>query len=173
MNINQVTTAIKVCDFTLATNKKGWLDCDWTIKDKSVLKDPSGRVYLLVIDGDIMKIGGSADKGGIKRTLTTYASGNCGRPSIRTYGICKLMKDALENNSKVECYMITSERVVASVKGLFGNDNVLVAAYKEMESKCVEDFVKTEGCLPSWNFQEAGIAWDKTIQESHAKIMMK
>ena len=173
MDITQVTTATKVCDFSLATGKKAWLSCDWTITDKAVLKDPAGRVYLLVVDGQIMKIGGSADAGGIKRTLTTYASGNTGRPSIRTFGICLLMKQALEAGKSVECWMIQSERVVASVKGLFGEDNILVAAYKEMEQKCLDEFVKVEGVLPRWNYQEAGVAWERQIQQEHAAIMAR
>ena len=171
MNINSVTTAFKVGSFSLATGKKAWLNIDWATKDKAILNDPAGRVYLLVVDGVIMKIGGSADAGGIRRTLTTYASGNCGRPSIRTYGIALLIKRALETGSSVEAWMIPSERVVAPVKGLFGNTQGLVASFKEMETKCLDDFVATEGELPVWNFQEAGRAWASDIQEAHAQVL--
>ena len=48
MNIQSVTTAFKVCDFSLAEGKKAWLNANWSITDKSILNDPAGRVYLLV-----------------------------------------------------------------------------------------------------------------------------
>ena len=172
MNISQVTTATHVATFRLAPNtKKAWLSMDWATTDKDLLKDPAGRVYLLVVDGVIMKVGGSADAGGIRRTLTTYASGNTGRPSIRTYGIALLIRNALEAGSVVEAHLIPSERVVAPVKGLFGKTEGLVASFKEMEQKCLSDFVATDGQLPEWNFQEAGRPWDRHIQEAHAATL--
>lgn len=171
MNIQSVTTAFKVCDFSLASGKKAWLNADWSITDKAILNDPAGRVYLLVVDGTIMKIGGSADAGGIRRTITTYAAGNTGRPSIRTYGIALLIRQALEAGSSVEVFMIPSERVVAPVKGLFGKEEALVASFKEMEAKCLVDYVAEEGSHPAWNFQEAGRPWAQSIQEAHAAML--
>ena len=46
------------------------------------------RVYLIVVNGVIKKIGGSQAEGGIKFTLAIYKDGGvAGRPSIRSFGI--------------------------------------------------------------------------------------
>lgn len=173
MNINSVSTAQKVGDFTI--NKSGGkarLRVNW--KDLgSVLKDNSGRVYLMVVNGEIKKIGGSVSKGGIKSTMSFYESGNCGRPSIRSYGIQQLIFEELCLDNSVEIYIITSEQVVAPVKGLFGNTEIPISAFKEMEEKCIRDYVEVEGNFPEWNYQEAGKAWEDYIQEGHAQLLGK
>ena len=69
--------------------------------------------------------------------------------------------------------MITSEQVVAPVKGLFASEDINISAFKEMEEKCVSDFVSVEGKFPQWNYQEAGKAWEQYIQEEHAAILTK
>ena len=119
MNINRVSTASKVGQVVLNTSKnKSNLRVEW--EDHPRLTDDAGRVYLLVVDGEIKKIGGSVSKNGIKSTMSFYVSGNTGRPSIRSFGINTLMYNALKKGSIVEVYMIISEQVTAPVKGLFG-----------------------------------------------------
>jgi len=173
MNIKQVQTAQKVGTFVI--NNKGskarlrviWEDLG------EVLKDNAGRVYLLVVNDQIKKIGGSVSKGGIKSTMSFYESGNCGRPSIRSFGIQQLIFEELVFDNKVEIFMITSEQVIAPVKGLFGTEEIPISAFKEMEEKCIEDYVKVEGTFPEWNYQEAGRSWEEYIQESHAQLLGK
>ncbi len=135
MNINSVSTAHKVAEFILNTGRgKAPLRMVWDI-DMEERKDTSGRVYILVVDGVIKKIGGSSDSGGINRTLGTYANGTSGRPSVRTYGICRLIEQALNYGSVVEAYMIPSSKVMTPVTGLFDSEERLVAPFKEMEQK--------------------------------------
>jgi hypothetical protein len=173
MNIDLVATATKVGTFVINNNPKtkATLKVEWEDLDKSILQNDSGRVYLLVVDNVIRKIGGSVSKGGIKATMSFYASGNCGRPSIRSYGICVLIENELKSGKNVEIYMIQSEQVKAPVNGLFGTTQSMVSAFKEMETQCVADYVKIEGQHPDWNYQEAGKPWEQYIQEGHAKLL--
>ena len=170
MNIKQVTTAHKVAEFTYNTGRgKAPLALNWFV-DKSIQKDTSGRVYLLVVDGIIKKIGGSADKGGIKGTMNAYAGGAAktkGRPSQTRHSICLLIKQALDYGSQVDVYLIPSQRVRADVTGLFDTSPGLVAPFKEMEDKCVADYVRVEGAHPEWNFKEAGNAFSAELQALH------
>lgn len=174
MNIDQVTTAFKVGTFNLNTKgNKARLRIQWEELGKDVLTDNSGRVYLLVLNGVIKKIGGSVSKGGIKSTMSFYESGNCGRPSIRSYGINQLIFEELCLGNNVEVYMITSEMVQAPVTGLFGKVDLPISAFKEMEEQCVSDYVSETGCYPDWNYQEAGRPWEVYIQEQHAELMVQ
>ena len=172
MNISEVTTAFKVGQFAINTaGNKARLRISWEDLGKDVLKDNSGRVYLLVVNDVIKKIGGSVSKGGIKSTMSFYESGNCGRPSIRSYGINQLIFEELCLGNMVEVYMIQSEMVIAPVTGLFGKSDMNISAFKEMEEQCVSDYVAQTGGFPDWNYQEAGKPWEDYIQEQHCMLM--
>lgn len=105
--------------------------------------------------------------------MSFYASANTGRPSIRSFGINQLVWERLNEGKQVSIHMITSEQVVAPVKGLFGSEEIYISAFKEMEEKCVSDFVQLENKFPEWNYQEAGKSWEQYIQEEHAAILTK
>ena len=166
MNISNVSTALKVGKVVLNTSKsKSNLKVEWEDLPASTLKSNAGRVYLLVVDGLIKKIGGSVGKGGIKTTMSFYVSGNTGRPSIRSFGINTLIHEALGDGKDVEVYIIQSEQVLAPVKGLFGTERSLVSAFKEMEDKCLSDYVTFTGSYPDWNYQEQAKPWERYIQE--------
>ena len=172
MKISTVKTAILVGEFALNDGtSKARLKLVYENLPKDVLKNDAGRVYLLVKDDEIMKIGGSVSKGGIKSTMSFYVSANTGRPSIRSFGINQLVYEAVEKGEEVKVYMITSEQVSAPVKGLFGTEQMSISAFKEMEEKCIADYVASEGNFPAWNYQEAGKAWEQYIQEEHAAIL--
>jgi hypothetical protein len=172
MNISTVKNAIRVGTFALNEGtSKARLKLIYENLSKEVLKDDAGRVYLLVKDGKIMKIGGSISKGGIKSTMSFYVSANTGRPSIRSFGINQLGYEATLKGEEVSVYMITSEQVSAPVKGLFETEQMPISAFKEMEKKCLADYVASEGNFPAWNYQEAGKAWEQYIQEEHAAIL--
>lgn len=174
MKIQNITTAINIGKFVLNTGtSKARLGVQYENLPKQVLTDNAGRVYILCVDGEVMKIGGSVSKGGIKTTMSFYASANTGRPSIRSFGINQLIWERLCEGKQVSIHMITSEQVVAPVKGLFASEDINISAFKEMEEKCVSDFVAIEGKFPEWNYQEAGKAWEQYIQEEHALILTK
>jgi len=71
----------------------------------------------------------------------------------------------------VEIYMITSRQVLAPVQGLFGKEEIPISAFKEMEEKCIADYVRLESKHPDWNYQEAGKPWEDYIQEAHASLL--
>ncbi|HVT75213.1 MAG TPA: hypothetical protein VHD69_02265 [Candidatus Paceibacterota bacterium] len=179
MKIEKVKTAFKVADALIDRDhgirliKFKFLDEIFNEGGKKleqeILKDSSGRIYLIVVDGVIKKIGGSQSKGGIKSTLLFYQGGMQGGPSIRTFGIHLLIRRELEQNKKVEIYMITSKKTKTLVKGLFSEDEAEVAAFKDMEDKCKKDYKETEGVYPPWNFQERGEAWAQDILRAHNK----
>jgi len=170
MNISTVTTAIKVGTFQLNSNgNKARLRVEWDQLNKNILRNDAGRVYILASDGIIKKIGGSVSKGGIKSTMSFYESANCGHPSIRSFGIQQLIYEEILLDRNVEIYMISSEQVSAPVKGLFGIEERMISAFKEMEEKCLDDYVKIEHQYPEWNYQESGKPWEQHIQEAHAR----
>ena len=110
MQISEVTTATKVGNFTINTREnKARLRMEWANVSKDMLTSNAGRVYLMVVDGVIKKIGGSVSKGGIKSTMSFYESANCGRPSIRSFGIQQLIFEELEAGKEVEIFLITSD----------------------------------------------------------------
>lgn len=173
MNIEDVKTAIKVATIIEKNdnnkNRKYLWDIKWNDKiNKFILKDNAGRVYLIVSNKIIMKIGGSQQTGGIKSTISTYKNcANSGRPSDRTYGIHIFIREEMNKGNIVEIYMIKSDEVKAPVKGLFGYNEELVSPFKEMERKCLMDYFKIEGEYPKWNLQERNEPWPKYIQEGN------
>jgi hypothetical protein len=179
MKIRNVKTAFKIADAVLDKEhgvrfiKFVFLSKIFDEKnnklDKSILKENSGRIYIIVSGGVIKKIGGSQSKGGIKSTLSFYQGGMQGGPSIRTFGIHWLIKEELERGKKVEIYMITSQKTRMKVKGLFKEENMMVSSFKEMEDKCKEDYKSVEGNLPPWNFQERGEVWRQDILIAHSQ----
>ena len=172
MNINQVTTASHVGTFEFNLGQSArLLNIQWV--DGQDITSDDGRVYLLVVDGVIKKIGGSQSKGGIKSTMSFYISANQGRPSIRSYGIMQLIADELKQGREVTLHLITSPQVVAPVTGLFGTTECKVSAFKEMERQCLQGYKDQDGCYPDWNFQESGTPWSKEIQTGHAKMLSK
>jgi len=174
MHINQVKTAFKVAEVILDKEHKErkikfiFLDKikdeNKKIIDKKILKEDTGRIYLLVSDGIIKKIGGSQCKGGIKTTMSFYQGGMQGGPSIRTFGIHLLLEEELKKGKKVEVYMINLTKQKAKVKGLFDEDLMDTTSFKESENKCKKDYKLKEGDYPPWNFQEKGKPWRQDIQ---------
>ena len=85
MNISEVTNAFKIGEFLLRNDDNpNKIKIKYLTKDEidqDILHDSSGRVYLLVSNDKIMKIGGSMSKGGIKSTMHFYVSAMQGGPS--------------------------------------------------------------------------------------------
>jgi hypothetical protein len=128
-------------------------------------------VYIFTVNDDIYKIGGSTCQNGMRGTMRPYCSNVKGSPSIRTYGVPVFIKEQLDMGNRVDVYLVMSEKVVAPVKGLFGMEDGLVTASKEMESKCVADYKHVTGEFPAWNFQESNKAWPSYIQKARVKLL--
>ncbi|WP_288545605.1 type II restriction endonuclease [uncultured Helicobacter sp.] len=141
---------------------------------QSILTQNVARVYLIVVDGVIKKIGGSQAVGGIKNTLEIYKDGGVkGRPSIRSFGVWYFLYHTILSGAKIEFYMIYQENFEKEIKGLFGLKNVKNAyiSYKLIEECCVADYLACEnGKHPDWNVQEQGKDWPLEIKNEHAEI---
>lgn len=131
-------------------------------------------MYLIVVDGEIKKIGGSQAEGGIKQTLEIYRDGGVkGRPSIRSYGIWYFLYYTILEGKKIEFYMIYEENFAKDIKGLFGLKRVENAyiSYKLIEQNCIDDYLAfSVGTHPEWNIQEQGKDYPLEIKTQHAKI---
>jgi len=186
MQITEVTTAFKIADveWIPGTTSLRFVYLD-DLRDEhndplpqSVLTDNFMRVYLIVVNGEIRKIGGSQDKGGMKSTLRIYQTGGKGgRPSIRSFGVWYfLYHEVVDNKANVEFYMIYQPTFAAKVKGLFGYHDIAHASlnYKLMEECCERDYQSREGGgLPEWNMQEAAKDWPHDIKVAHARLTSK
>lgn len=182
MKISQVKTAFKIADveFVKGSTKlnfnylKDLKDENNNPLPQSILNENVARVYLIVVDGEIKKIGGSQDKGGIKGTLSIYKDGGVkGRPSIRSFGIWYFLYHTILQGKKIEFYMIFQENFEKDIKGLFGYHKIKNASisYKFIEECCNKDYLKFENNkYPDWNVQEQGMDWPEDIKNEHAEI---
>jgi len=157
VEISKVKTAKRIGEFVLRDD-----DSPNLIKvvydpniPKNELESPDPRVYIFTSNGVIKKIGGSESKGGIKSTLSFYENARTGSPGPSRFITHGLIARELQKGHRVEIYLITSPRVRARICGLFDcSHETDIAAFKEMESRCLEDFKLVEGRYPDWNFQE-------------------
>ncbi len=177
MRILQVKTAFKIADVELVPNNtklnfnylKELQDENHNPLPQSLLTKNVARVYLIVVDGVIKKIGGSQDKGGIKRTLNIYRDGGVkGRPSIRSFGIWYFLYSTILSGKKIEFYLIYQDNFKAQVKGLLGLHEVPDASlsYKFLENACLLDYQKVMGDYPEWNIQEQGKDWPSEAKDT-------
>jgi len=168
MNIEDVKTAIKIGDFVLRVNHRNKIDIKYLPDiNKKILTDNSARIYLIVQDGIIKKIGGSTSKGGIKATMSFYVSAMTGSPGVPRFVVHLFIEKALRGKSKMELFMITSPRTIAKVSGLFGYKKVAIASFKEMENLCKSDYYSKEEKYPDWNFQENHRPYPPELAKKH------
>jgi hypothetical protein len=178
MNISEVKTAKKIGKFNLRSNSNNKIDIEYLSSvQKSVLIDDSPRIYLIVSNGIIKKIGGSAQRGGIKGTMSFYVGAMGGSPGVPRFVIHLLIEQELKKDLDVELFMITSPPVMAEVSGLFKTHKRLVASFKEMEDICKADYYLKVGRYPEWNFQENHesypVAFARLHNEFHNKRLKK
>ena len=168
MNIQEVKTAIKVGDFKLRRKHRNKIDLKYLPHlSNKILTDDSARIYLIVQDGIIKKIGGSASKGGIKSTMMFYVSAMTGSPGVPRFVMHLLIEQVLRNKSQVELFMITSPKTLAKISGLFGYKKVPIASFKEMEDLCKSDYYAREKKYPDWNFQENHKPYPPVLAKRH------
>ncbi|PAF41171.1 type II restriction endonuclease [Helicobacter sp. 11S03491-1] len=183
MKISQVKTAFKIADveFVPGSTKlkfnylKALKNEKGDFLSQKILTQNIARVYLIVVDGEIKKIGGSQSEGGIKNTLTIYQDGGIkGRPSIRSFGIWYFLYHTILEGKKIEFYMIYQENFKKEIKGLFGEkviENAYIS-YKLIEQCCIEDYLEFENAqYPEWNVQEQGMDWPLMIKNEHAGLL--
>ena len=175
MKINHATNAFKIGEFQLRKDgspNKIYIKYLKNI-NQDILNDSSGRVYLLVSNENIMKIGGSMSRGGIKATLSFYINAQQGGPSQRSWCIHLLIERELKKNHKVECWMIKNQKVSATIAGLKSKRQCEVAAFKESEDLCKEEYKEKFKNYPPWNFQENHEKYPSDLTALHRKYMAR
>ncbi|GAA7337689.1 hypothetical protein HpCK64_14840 [Helicobacter pylori] len=180
MHISGVKTAFKIADVEYVKDStklnfnylKDLKDENNQSLSQNILTQNVARVYLIVVDGEIKKIGGSQADGGIKSTLNIYKDGGVkGRPSIRSFGVWYFLYHTILTGAKIEFYMIYQPNFETQVKGLFGFHAIKDASisYKLLEQACLTDYRNNNhDALPEWNVQEQGKDWPNDIKDEHA-----
>ncbi|MCQ2874313.1 GIY-YIG nuclease family protein [Helicobacter pylori] len=180
MHISKVKTAFKIADVEYVKDStklnfnylKDLKDENNQSLSQNILTQNVARVYLIVVDGEIKKIGGSQADGGIKSTLNIYKDGGVkGRPSIRSFGVWYFLYHTILTGAKIEFYMIYQPNFETQVKGLFGFHAIKDASisYKLLEQACLTDYRNNNNdALPEWNEQEQGKDWPNDIKDEHA-----
>jgi hypothetical protein len=181
MNIDQVKTAFKIADVELIKGETRLnfnylnqiLDENKKLLPQNILTKNVARVYLIVVNKVITKIGSSQSEGGIKNTLSIYRDGGIlGRPSIRSFGIWYFLYNTMLKGSKIEFYMIYQEDFKKDVKGLFKVyiiDDANISC-KILENLCLTDYLSVERAYPLWNIQEKGYDWPEDVKKEHSEI---
>ncbi|GAA8190640.1 hypothetical protein HpEKA22_15050 [Helicobacter pylori] len=151
MHISEVKTAFKIADVEYVKDStklnfnylKDLKDENNQSLSQNILTQNVARVYLIVVNGEIKKIGGSQADGGIKSTLNIYKDGGVkGRPSIRSFGVWYFLYHTILTGAKIEFYMIYQPNFETQVKGLFGFCAIKDASisYKLLEQACLMDY---------------------------------
>lgn len=178
MRIEEVKHCFKIADVELNTSRKSSdrlkfsylkniIDEYQKPLGQEILTQNVPRVYFLVVDGEIKKIGGSESKGGIKKTLEIYQDGGLnGQPSNRSIGIWWHLFHEVEKNKKVEIYMNYQENFLVEIKGLFKKEQKKASiSYKHIEDLCLQNFFSIENKYPEWNYQENHQKWPEEVDE--------
>jgi len=181
MEIKYVTNAFKIAD---VKRVKGKLEFNPPKKlqykngkelPKSILKKNVARVYLIVVDKEIKKIGGSNAEGGIEQTLNEYRNSTGGQPGRSRVGIADNINKAIDRGKEIEVYMIYQDSFKSKVKGLssFKIEKKAYLSYKLIEDKCLEDYKLEEGRFPDWNKQENAKPWSYEVRKKQSDISNK
>ncbi len=165
IDINDIPNIIHIGDIIRKdTKSKGKWKLDYKC-DKEIQKKENGRIYFIVINNEIYKIGSSECKGGIKNTFAFYEGGLGGSPSIRTFGIHKLIQEELDLGKEIKIYALFIEPIKVTIRGLTRLvEKITYPQIKEMEDLCREDYKEIYGRYPKWNFQENIEEWPMHIK---------
>lgn len=169
MKIHEVRTARKAGSFVLRQDGSPNLirfERDPSFPE-SEFRARIPRVYLLVVDDEIYKIGGSLDRNGLRGTLSFYENARTGSPGPSRFVMHGLIANELRQGKEVSVWVITSPRARAQICGLFECVEGEVTPYKEMEQKCLEDYRAREGQFPPWNFQERRESYPEDLYQEY------
>ena len=164
MHISHITNMTRIGQIIQRTDNPKKLDfkLDSNIT-RSELKDERGRVYAIVVDGIIEKIGGSQAKGGIKGTCDAYFGGFSKGMSERTYCIWNFMWQAIANGKLVEVYCVWAPTVTATIPTMTGTiTKEIPVDFHTIEEAFVKEYVRVESKFPFLNMQESGGKWIDT-----------
>jgi len=151
------------------TKSKGKWKLDYKCS-KELQKQENGRIYFIVINEIIYKIGSSACEGGIKTTFAFYEGGLGGSPSIRTFGIHVLIQKELNAGNIIQIYALFIEPINIQISGISSVKEVVTYPdIKVLEDLCREDYKLIYGKYPCWNFQENAEKWPEEINTAYVQ----
>lgn len=164
-NIESIKNIIFIGDIIHKnTSSKGKWKLEYKC-DKEIQKKENGRIYFIVVNNEIYKIGSSECKGGIKNTFSFYEGGLGGSPSIRTFGIHLLIQEQLNMGKNIKIYTLFIEPIKVTINGLTTSiEKITYPQIKDMEDLCRKDYKKIYGKYPVWNFQENVEEWPLYIK---------
>ena len=151
------------------TKSKGKWKVDYKCT-KETQKQENGRIYFIVVNGIIYKIGSSSCEGGIKTTFAFYEGGLGGSPSIRTFGIHLLIQKELDAGNLIQIYTLFIEPITIHISGISSTKEVTTYPdIKVLEDLCREDYKLICGKYPQWNFQENAEKWPEEINQAYVQ----
>lgn len=178
MNINHIPSVTRVGEITWGQAprvRRAWHHYDTKLTmlvDNELTRElyttQMAIVYLITLDGEIVKIGQTSGKGGVKGCFSFYLGAGFGADGPPRFNINALIRESLTAGKKVEVYMIYKKPTPVDVPGLFGSSvlDVNIDA-KVMETKCQEEYKIIEGDYPEWCYQERGVECPRHIVESY------
>ena len=174
MHISHITTMTRVGEIKFKKDKDGNVVLSKNNKEKLVLvpdpkmtkeqlKDSRGRVYSIVVDGIIHKIGGSQDKGGIQGTIGWYLNGHEKGNSERTYCTWNFITQNCKAGKKVEIWAVWAPMVLAEIPTMTGSEKKpMPVDYHTIELAFNDEYYKIMNQHPTLNMQESGKRWQDT-----------
>lgn len=131
--------------------------------DSVLLNDKRGRVYAIVVNGEIEKLGGSQDKGGILGTIGWYLNGSAKGNSERTYCTWNFITQNCAKGNKVEIYAVWAPVVKVKIPTMTGEiEKEIPVDFHSIEKEFNEEFKRIENRHPTLNMQESGRKWEDT-----------
>lgn len=174
MNISHVSNAQRVghIDLSESHEKKLVFVPDAQIS-KEQIRNENGRVYFLVVNGEIKKIGGSQCKGGIQGTIGAYLGGFAKGMSPRSYCGWNYIRQQIEAGKNVEFWFILAPTTTARIPTMNGFIEQSIAVdYHQIETSCVKEYLSIEKSYPYLNMQESGRKWiDTGLLEGYPGII--
>jgi len=163
MKISHISTMTRVGEITTQSNEKKLVFTPDSKLTKEQLRDKRGRVYAVVVDGEIKKIGGSQDAGGIQGTIGWYLNGWAKGNSERTYCTWKFFTKNCLAGKKVEIYAVWAPLVKAEVPTMTGKILLeMPIDFHTIEKAFNDEYYRLEEKHPTLNMQESGKRWQDT-----------
>ena len=164
MKISHVTTMTRVGEVVRHSSNEKKLAFKYDVNiSKTQRKDNNGRVYAIVVDEEIKKLGGSQSKGGIDATFGFYFGGYSKGNSERTYCIWNFMNKSIKSEKLVEVYCVWAPTVNVSIPTMTGNiTQTIPVDFHSIEDAFVKEYVAIEKKFPYLNMQESGSKWENT-----------
>jgi hypothetical protein len=163
MKIDHITQMVRVGEIKTQDGTKKLVFIPDLNMLKSQLRDKRGRVYAVVVDGVIEKLGGSQDAGGIQGTIGWYLNGWAKGNSERSYCTWNFFTKKINAGKKVEIYAVWAPMVDVEIPTMNGTiTKTLPVDFHTIEKAFNDEYYKIEGKHPTLNMQESGQRWQDT-----------